>query len=177
MLTVLMRHWDLFWLGSNKVPIFRSLLDLTASVLYNLAAVHQPSQEPQLPCGTQLHNAGSSDFWSEGCCGCCCCRRRRCLIPPSQRRTWKRRTLASEMRVILSVPWQVLFIAANGDSHRELRGSRRAGWTSWGGDTCFKLLIVAFFTPKLNVSVSHAVIGCLFFLMCVCIRSAVEFPC
>lgn len=89
-----MRHWDLFWLASNKVTIFRSLLDLTASVLYNLAAVHQPSKEPQLPCGTQLHNMLGAVIFGPSCGGCsCCCR---CLSPPSQRRNRKRRKLASD---------------------------------------------------------------------------------
>lgn len=145
MLTVFMRYWDLFWLVSNKVTIFRSLLDLTASVLYNLTAVHQPSKEPQLPCGTQLHNMLGAVIFGQSCGGGCCCR---CLSPPSQRRNRKRRKLASERRIILSVPWQVLFMA-NGDSQSDLRWVDSLRWRHM-------LLAVAFFTPKLNLSFNHA---------------------
>lgn len=115
-LAVHMRRWDLFWLGPNKVTIFRSLLGLTASALSNLAAVCRPSQELLLPCGTQLHHELVNSLgarWSQsgrfGCFQWC----------------WDSKTdrieeeLASEMRIILSVSWQVPFLAASGGSHSE----------------------------------------------------------
>lgn len=73
----------------------------------------------------------------------------------------KRRKLAAEIRIILSVPWQVLFMAANGESHSALRDRIWVWSISCGGDICFKLLIVASFTPKLNWSSRCAVISCL----------------
>lgn len=164
-LTVHMWHRDLFWFGPNKATIFRSLLGLTAS-----AAMHQPSQEPQLPCGTQLHNIlgtviSQSAFWSESC-SCYCC-----FGPLPHRhvkeQNRKRRELASEMPTC----WQVLFTAANGNSHGELRERVWVVLISWGGDICYRLLIVTFFTPKPNLSSSPAVMG----YLCLCIWSKSNF--
>lgn len=73
---------------------------ISASVLYNLAAVHQPSKEPQLPCGTQLHNMLGAVIFGQSCGGCSCCYR--CLSPPSHRRNRERRKLASDENYPLS---------------------------------------------------------------------------